>query len=129
MNNVIVFVIVLIIIISSLVLLHANMKMNILEKSLFSISDEVLYFSLFLYFIYFCISSTYIFLINYCCLFSFFLISDIFILSQTLILFFFLSLSQSVGIPFCDTFSFSFSLYHSQSLYDITRFDMMYCTI
>ena len=40
MSNVIVIVIVLIIIIFLLVLLLANMKMNILEKSLFSISDE-----------------------------------------------------------------------------------------
>ena len=55
MNNVFVFV--LIILISLLVLSLANMKMNILEKSPFSISDEFLYFSLFLHFIYFCISS------------------------------------------------------------------------
>ena len=64
MNNVFVFV--LIILIFLLVLSLANMKMNILEKSPFSISDEFLYFSLFLHFIYFCISSKYIFLINYC---------------------------------------------------------------
>ena len=104
-------------------LLLANMKINILEKSLFSISDEFLYFSLFLHFIYFCISSMYIFLIN-----SVFLFSSIFILSLTLILFFVSSLSQSVGIYFCDSFafSFSFSLYHRQSLYDITRFDMIW---
>ena len=68
MNNVFVFV--LIIITFLLVLSLANMKMNILEKSLFSISDEFLYFSLFLHFIYFCVSSIHIFLINYC--FSFF---------------------------------------------------------
>ena len=125
MNN----VFVLIILISLLVLLLANMKMNILVKSLFSISHEFLYLSLFYHFIYFCISSIYIFLINYC--FSFFLFSSIFILSLTLILFFFPSLSQSVCISFCDSFSFSFSfsLYHCQSLYDITRFDMMYCII
>ena len=64
MNNVFVFV--LIIITFLLVLSLANIKMNILEKSLFSISDGLLYFSLFLYFIYFCISSKYIFLINFC---------------------------------------------------------------
>ena len=129
MNNVIVFV--LIIIILLLVLLLANMKMNILEKSHTSISHEFLYFSLFFYFIYFCISSIYIFLMNYC--FSVFLSSGIFICSQSLILFFVPTLSQSVGISFCDSFyfsfSFSFSLYHCQSLYDITRFDMMYCII
>ena len=103
MNNVIVFV--LMIIISLLVLSLANMKMNILEKSLFSFSDEFLYFSSFLHFIYFCISSMYIFLINYC--FSFFLFSSVFIFSQTLILFYlFPSLSQS--------------------LYDNTRFDMIW---
>ena len=86
MNNVFVFV--LIILISLLVLSLANMKMNILEKSLFSFSHEFLYFSLFLHFIYFCISSMYIFLINYC--FSFFLFSSVFIfsLTPTLILFF-----------------------------------------
>ena len=129
MNNVIVFVIVLIIIILLLVLSLANMKMNILEKSPFSISHGLLYFSLFLHFIYFCISSIYIFLINYC--FSFFLSSGVFIFSLTLILFFVSSLSQSVGISFCDTFSFSFSfsLYYCQSHYDITRFYMMYCII
>ena len=125
MSNVIVFV--LIIIISSLVLLLANMKMNILEKSPFSISHEFSYFSSFLHFIYFCISSIYMFLINYC--FSFFLSSGVFILSQSLILFFVPTLSQSVGISFCDSFSFSFSLYCCQSLYDITRFYMMYCII
>ena len=127
MSNVIVFV--LIIIFFLLVLSLANMKMNILEKSPFSISDEFLYFPLFLHFIYFCISSIYIFLINYC--FSFFLSSGVFIFSQTLIFFFVSSLSQSVGIPFNDSFSFSFSfsLYHCQSLYDITRFYMMYCII
>ena len=65
MNNVFVFV--LIIIILLLVLLLANMKMNILEKSLFSISDKFLYFSLFLHFIFLhYFSSIYIFLINYC---------------------------------------------------------------
>ena len=64
MNNVFVFV--LIILTSLLVLSLAHMKMNILEKSLFSISHEFLYFSSFLHFIYFCISSIYIFLINYC---------------------------------------------------------------
>ena len=127
MNNVFVFV--LIILILLLVLLLANMKMNILEKSLISISHEFLYFSLFLHFIYFFISSKYIFLINYC--FSVFLSSGVFILSQTLLLFFVPSLSQSVGIPFNDSFSFSFSfsLYHCQSLYDITRFYMMYWII
>ena len=127
MNNVFVFV--LIILFFLLVLLLANMKINILEKSLFSIFDEFLYFSLFLHFIYFFISSIYISLINYC--FSFFLSSGVFILSLTLILFFVPTLSQSVGISFCDTFSFSFSfsLYYCQSLYDITWFDMMYCII
>ena len=102
MNNVFVFV--FIILTSLLVLSLANMKMNILEKSLFSISDEFLYFSLFLHFIYFCISSMYIFLINYC--FSVFLSSSIFIFSLTLTLFLFISLSQS--------------------FYDITRFDMIW---
>ena len=127
MNNVFVFV--LIIIIFLLVLSLANMKMNILEKSLFSISHGLLYFSSFLHFIYFCISSKYTFLINYC--FSVFLSSSVFILSQTLIFFFVSSLSQSVGISFGDSFSFSFSfsLYHCQSLNDITRFYMMYCII
>ena len=126
MNNVFVFVLI-IIIISLLVLLLANMKINILEKSPFSISDEFLYFSLFIYFIYFCISSKCIFLINYC--FSFFLFSSVFIFSLTLIFFFLFSLSQSVGTSFYESFSFSFSLYHCQSLYDITRFDMIYCII
>ena len=64
MSNVIVFV--LIIIIFLLVLSLANMKMNILEKSPFSISHGLLYFPLFLHFIYFCISSIYLFLINFC---------------------------------------------------------------
>ena len=129
MSNVIVLVIVLITNIFLLVLSLANMRMNILEKSLFSISHEFLYFSLFLHFIYFCVSSKYIFLINYC--FSYFLFSGVFILSLTLILFFVSSLSLSVGISFCDTFSFSFSfsLYHCQSLYDTTRFYMIYCII
>ena len=101
MNNVFVFV--FIILTSLLVLSLANMKMNILEKSLFSFSDEFLYFSSFLHFIYFCISSMYIFLINYC--FSFFLSSSVFIFSLTLTLFLFISLSQS--------------------FYDITRFNMI----
>ena len=100
MNN----VFVLIILILLLVLLLANVKMNILEKSLFSISHGLLYFSSFLHFIYFCISSMYIFLINYC--FSVFLFSSVFILSLTLTLFLFISLSQS--------------------LYDNTRFDMIW---
>ena len=128
MSNVFVFV--LIIIIFLLVLSLANMKMNILEKFLISISRQCfIYFSLFFHFIYFCISYKYTFLINYC--FSVFLSSGIFICSQTLMLFLFPSLSQSVGISFCDSFSlsFSFALYHCQSLYDITRFDMMYCMI
>ena len=73
MNNVFVFV--LIIIFCLLVLSLANMKMNILEKSLFSISDEFLYFSLFLHFIYFCISSKYTFLINFVFLFFSLLVS------------------------------------------------------
>ena len=94
------------------------MKINILKKSLFSFFHEFSYFSLFLHFIYLCISSMYIFLINFC--FSVFLSSGVFILSQTLILFFFPSLSQSAGISFSFSFSFSFSLYHCQSLYDIT---------
>ena len=130
MSNVIVFV--LIIIILLLVLLLANMKMNILEKSLFSISHGLLYFSLFLHFIYFCISSIYIFLINFC--FSFFLSSGVFILSPTLVLFFVsflpsLSLLVFLFVILSFSFSFSFSLYHCQSLYDITRFYMMYCII
>ena len=131
MSNVFVFVLI-ITIIFLLVLSLANMKMNILEKSLCSISDEFLYFSSFLHFIYFCVSSRYIFLINFCFFFfSVFLSSGVFILSLILILFFVFSLSQSVGISFCDTFpfSFSFSLYHCQSLYDITWFDMIYCII
>ena len=99
MSNVFVFV--LIIIIFLLVLSLADMKINILEKSLFSISHGFLYFSSFSYF---CISSMYIFLTNYC--FSVFLFSSVFILSLTLIFFFGLSLSQS--------------------LYDITRFDMIW---
>ena len=99
MNNVI--VVVLIIIILLLVLSLANMKMNILEKSLFSISHEFLYFSLFFHLIFLhYFSSKYIFLINLC--FSVFLSSGVFICSQTLILFFVSSLSQSVGISFCD---------------------------
>ena len=92
MNNVFVFV--LIIIILLLVLSLANMKMNILEKSPFSISHGLLYFSSFLHFIYFFISSIYIFLINYC--FSFFLFSGVFILSLTLTLFLFVSFTLSV---------------------------------
>ena len=104
-----------------------------IKKSLLLISHKFLYFSLFLHFIYFFISSMYIFLINYC--FSVFLSSSVFILSltPTLIFFFVSSLSQSVGISICDSFyfsfSFSFSLYYCQSLYDITRFYMMYCII
>ena len=43
------FIFVLIIIIFLLVLLLANMKINILEKSLFSISHEFLYFFMFAY--------------------------------------------------------------------------------
>ena len=130
MNNVIVFV--LIILILLLVLSLANMIMNILEKSPFSISHKFLYFSSFFHFIFLhYFSSIYIFLIN--CCFSVFLSSGVFILSLTLILFFFPTLSQSVGISFCDSFyfsfSFSFSLYYCQSLYDITRFDMIYCII
>ena len=123
MKNVFVFVFVFLIIISLLVLLLANMEIATLEKYLFSISHKFLYFSLFFHFIYFCISSLYIFLINFC--FSVFLSSGVFILSPTL------SLSRSVGISFCDSlslslsFSFSFSLYHCQSLYGITRFDMI----
>ena len=93
MNNVFVFVL---IIISLLVLLLANMKMNILEKSLLSISHKFLYFSLFLHFIYFWISSKYIFLINFC--FSFFLFSSIFVFSLTLMLFFFFSFFHSLSL-------------------------------
>ena len=69
----------------------------------------------------FCISSKYIFfdiLINFC--FSVFLSSSVFIFSLTLLPFFVPSLSQSVGISFCDSSSFSFTLFHSRSLYDIT---------
>ena len=123
MNNVFVLIILILLLVLSL----ANMKMNILEKSLFTFSHEFSYFSLFLHFIYFCISSKYIFLINFC--FSVFLSSGVFICSQTLILFFVPSLSQSAGISFSFSFSFSFSLYHCQSLYDITWYDMMYCII
>ena len=67
MSNVFIFV--LIIIITLLVLSLANMKMNILEKYLFSISDDFLHFFLFFHFIYFCFSSMYIFLINFSSLF------------------------------------------------------------
>ena len=74
MSNVFVFI--FIIIIFFLVLLLANMKINILEKSLFSISHEFLYFSLFLHFIYFWISSICIFLINFCFLFFSLLVSS-----------------------------------------------------
>ena len=123
MNNVFVLMMIILLLVLSL----ANMKMNILEKSPFSISHGLLYLSVFFHSIYFCISSIYIFLINYC--FSFFLSSGIFILSLSLILFFVPSLCQSVAISFCDSFSFSFSLYHCQSLYDITRFYMIYCII
>ena len=77
MNNVFVFV--SIIIISLLVLLLAYMKIDILEKSLFLISYKFLRFSLFLHFIYFSVSSKYIFLINFC--FSVFLSSGIFLFS------------------------------------------------
>ena len=95
MNNVIVFV--FIILISLLVLLLANMKMNILEESLFSISHKFLYFSSFLHFIYFCASSKYIFLINYC--FSLFLFSGVFILSLTLtLILFFVSFFHSLSL-------------------------------
>ena len=83
-----VFVIVLIIIILLLVLLLANMKMNILEKSFFSISDEFLYFSSFFHFIYLLSPlNTYFWQIL---VFSFYISSSIFILSLnlTLILFF-----------------------------------------
>ena len=80
MNNVFVFVLIKINFL--LVLSLAIMKITILEKSPFSISDEFLYFSLFLHFIYFCISSKYIFLINFC--FSVFLSSSVFIFSLTL---------------------------------------------
>ena len=122
MNNV--FVIVLITIISLLVLSLANMKIDILEKSPFSISHKFLYFSLFFHFIfphYF--SSVYIFLINFC--FSVFLSSGVL---HSLFCFFTLSVCW---FSFCDSFSFSFSfsLYHCQSLYDITRFYMIYCII
>ena len=86
MNNVIVFV--LIILILLLVSLLANMKIDILEKSPFSISHKFLYFSLFFHFIFLhYLSSIYIFLINFC--FSVFLSCGVLILSLTLILFFF----------------------------------------
>ena len=101
MNNVFVFI--LIIIILLLVLSLANMKINILEKSLSSIFHE------FLYLLYFCISSKYIFLINYC--FSFFLSSSIFILSLTLILFFFVSFTLSVCLYFFLWFFFFLFLF------------------
>ena len=52
MSNVIVIVIVLIRIIFLLVLSLANMKINIFEKSLFSISHELLHFSVFLLFFF-----------------------------------------------------------------------------
>ena len=68
------FVFVLMTITFLLLLLLAIMKINILEKSLPSISHEFLYFFLFLYFIYFCISSKYIFLINFCFLIFSFLV-------------------------------------------------------
>ena len=94
-NNVFVFV--LIILISLLVLSLANMKMNSLEESLFSISDKFLYFSSFLHFIYFCASSKYIFLINFC--FSLFLFSGVLILSLTLtLILFFVSFFHSLSL-------------------------------
>ena len=76
-----IIVFVLIIIISLLVLSLANTKIDILEKidwspSFFSISDELLPFSLFFQFIYFWISSKYLFLINYCFLFFSLLVSS-----------------------------------------------------
>ena len=83
MSNVFVFVLRIIILL--LVLLLAYMKMNILEKSLISISHEFLYFSLFLHFIYFCISSIYMFLINYC--FSFFISLSLFHICMIFIFF------------------------------------------
>ena len=75
MNNVFVFV--LIIIILLLVLLLANMKMNILEKSPFSISHKFVYFSVFFHFIFLhYFSSIYIFLINCCFIFFSLLVSS-----------------------------------------------------
>ena len=99
MNNVIVFVLI-ITITFLLVLSLANMKMNILGKSLLSISDELLYFSLFLlfFFIYFCISCMYIFLINDCFFFSslFWCLYFSPTLTLTLTLFLFFSFTLSV---------------------------------
>ena len=107
MNNVFVFV--LIIIISLLVLLLANMEIATLEKYLFSISHKFWYFFLFFHFIYFCISSIYIFLINFCSLFCFSLFWYLHFVSNsfTLILFLFLSFTLSV----CWYFFLWFSLF------------------
>ena len=103
------------------------MKMNILEKSLFSISHKFLYFSLFLHFFYFCISSIYVFLINFVFCFSLFWCLN-FVSSSNSLFRFFLSLSQSVGISFSSSFSFSFSLYHCQYsiLYDVLNNLILY---
>ena len=121
---------ILIIIIFLLVLLHANMKMNILEESLISISVEFLYFSLFLHFIYFWISSIYIFLINYC--FSVFLSSGVFICSQTLILFFFLSFLHSLSLLVFLFVILFLSLSHLVCIsvsHFMILFDLMWCII
>ena len=91
MNNVFVFV--LIIIILLLVLLLANMKMNILEKSLFSISHKFLYISVFLHWCIF-VSPLCTYIFHF--LFSSFLSSGVFTFSLTLTLFLFLSFTLSV---------------------------------
>ena len=124
MSNV--FVIVLIIIFSSLCCCLLIWRWIFLRNPSFQF---LMNFCIFLYFFILfiiCIFSKNIFFDKF--LYFVFLSSGIFILSLTLIFFFVSSLSQSVGISFCDSFSFSFSfsLYHCQSLYDITRFDMIW---
>ena len=117
----------LIIIICLLVWLLACMKMNKFDK--ISLNFSSMFYLLFFLSVFFnsFISSIY-YISDKCMVFVFFS-SGVFILSLTLILFFVSSLSQSVGISYHDYFSFSFSLYHFQSLYDITRFDMICCII
>ena len=93
MNNVFVFVI--IIIICLLVLSLANMKINILEKFLFSISHVFFYFSSFLHFIYFWIFSLYVFLINFVFCFSLFWCLN-FVSSSNSLFYLFISFTLSV---------------------------------
>ena len=66
-------------------------------------------------------------------MFSVFLSSSVFSFLVILFLFIylFISLSQCVSFSFRDSFSssFSFTLYHCQSLHDIAWFDMIYCIL